>query len=121
MYIVVTSGPAVGSAWGGGDEGTLTKIGFLHSCSCVVKTSFGHIPSIEQSNLNIFTIFYGPSDKGKPLYSVICILVSKLISFDQCVFELGKNCLSFKQSLSATDLGYGHRTTIFQRSNPNRK
>jgi hypothetical protein len=77
----------------------------------MVKTSFGHIPSIEQSNLDIFTIFYGPSDKGKPLYSVNCILVSKLICFDQSV-ELGKNCLSFKQSLSATDLGYGHRTNL---------
>jgi hypothetical protein len=32
-------------------------------------------------------------------------LVSKLICFDQSV-ELGKNCLSFKQSLSVTDLGY---------------
>jgi hypothetical protein len=38
-------------------------------------------------------------------------LVSKLICFDQSV-ELGKNCLSFKQSLSVTDLGYGHRTNL---------
>ena len=40
------------------------ETGFLHSQSCMVKTSFGHIPSIEQSKrdlfitaiLNIFTI-----------------------------------------------------------------
>jgi hypothetical protein len=45
--------------------------------------SFGHIPSIEQSKkgvfitviYNIFTLFYGSSEKCKALYSVSCILV----------------------------------------------
>ncbi len=50
------------------------ETGSLHSRSFVVKTSFGHIPSNEQSKrdvfvtvilliYNIFTIFYGPSQK----------------------------------------------------------
>ncbi len=63
----------------------IPKTWSFHSRSCMVKTSFGHIPSIEQSkrdffnsNYNIVTIFYGPSDKCKALYSVNCILVSKV-------------------------------------------
>jgi hypothetical protein len=49
-----------------------SETGFLNSRSCVVKTTFGHIPSFEQSkrdvfiivNLkNIFKIFYVPSEK----------------------------------------------------------
>ncbi len=39
---------------------------FLHSLSCVVKTSLAHIPSIEQSKRDV---------KCKDLCSVICILV----------------------------------------------
>jgi hypothetical protein len=31
-----------------------TETGSLHSGSCVVKTSFGHIPSIEQSKTDVF-------------------------------------------------------------------
>jgi hypothetical protein len=53
----------------------------------VVKTTFGHIPSIEQSKrgvfitliYNIFSIFYGTSEKFEAFYSVNCILMSKLI------------------------------------------
>ncbi len=48
------------------------------------KTSFGHIPSIEQGKrdvfktffTNIFTVFYGPSEKCKAVNRVNCMLVS---------------------------------------------
>ncbi len=49
----------------------------------MVKTSFGRIPTIEQSerdvfitvNYNIFTIFDGSTEKFKGLHSVNCLLV----------------------------------------------
>ncbi len=58
-------------------KSSLLKLtGSLYSSSCVVKTSFGHIPSIEQSKRDglitviksIFNIFYGTSEKCKALY-----------------------------------------------------
>ncbi len=81
----------------------------------MVKSSFGHISSVEQSKrdvsvtviYNIFTIFYGPSEKCKALYSANC-MVSKVnvIHLICSSAELGKNG-SFTESLSAVDLGYG--------------
>ncbi len=55
------------------------ETGFLHYRSCVVKTSFCHVPTIEQSkrdvfrkvNLNIFTIYYGPSDNWLCAASIV--------------------------------------------------
>jgi hypothetical protein len=95
---------------------------FLHTCSCVVTTSFGHIPSIEQSKryifitviYNIFTIFYGRSEKCKALYSVNCILVS-IVNLNTFALLNALNwarTVSFTQSFSAADLGYGLRAHI---------
>ncbi len=81
----------------GGSVATDSETGSLHSRSCVVKTSFGHIPCIEQSKRdvlitvisNIFKIFYGPSEKCKALYSVDWILVS-LVNFIYLLCSMGK-------------------------------
>jgi hypothetical protein len=86
------------------------ETGLLHSRSCVVRTSFGHIPSIEQSKRdvffvfitvieNIFKIFYGLSEKCKGLYSVNCIFT--LLNGQEA--RTGY----FTRSLSVADLGFG--------------
>ncbi len=91
-----------------------TKTGSLHSRFFVVKTSFGHISFVEQSKrdisvtvfYNIFTTFYGPSEKCKALYSANCMV--SIGNFRHLICssaELGKNG-SFTESLSSVDLGY---------------
>ncbi len=76
--------------------------GSIHSRSCVVNTivlvTFHPLSKAKETFFipvmkNIFTIFHGPSEKRKALYSVNCILVSIVnlyICFAQCV-EQDKN------------------------------
>ncbi len=95
---------------------------FFHSRSCLVKTSFGQIPSIEQSkgdisipliSQNSFTIYYGPAEKCKALYtnSVNCILVSIVnfiyhICFAQYV-EQDRNWFFYLDSFWCWSISYG--------------
>ncbi len=89
----------------------------LHSRSWIVKSSFNHIQSFDQnkrdvfynSNLIFFTIFYGPFEKWKALYSVKCILLVPLILYICFLLNVlnWAGTVSYAQILSDVDLGYG--------------
>ncbi len=58
----------------------------------------------------MFTIFYGPTEKCKALYSVNCILVS-IVNFIYLLCSMCWTGSELAQSLSAADLDYGLNST----------
>jgi hypothetical protein len=86
------------------------ETGFLHYRSCLNLVWSHSVHWAKQkirfytSNLKYFTIFCGPSEKCKALYSVRCILVS-IVNVIQLLCSM---CWTGQELvLSAADLGFG--------------